>query len=246
MIVVCPSCATRQEVQENHLVHGKAVVRCLACRRTWIERTQLPMIEAIACETLHDSRPVSEAEAIDEPENNFDAEREALRVAQAARAAEQKYLSHRRRRAQARRGWLVLAAAVMVPVVVLLLLPHQVARAFPPALRLYAVAGLDINPRGLEFRNVGQQHLLTDNVRVLAIQGEIVNISGREQPIPMIRFTLRDSQGAAIYEWSLKAVSRPIKAEEVSSFLTRVASPPENAEAIEIRFAEPQDSGTTH
>jgi predicted Zn finger-like uncharacterized protein len=238
MIVVCPSCATRQEVQENHLVHGKAMVRCLACRRSWIEQTQGQVIEAVAYEALPDAK--SETEAA----NTFHAEREALRLVHAVRAAEERYLSHRRQRARALRGWLVLAVAVLVPILVTFLLPQQVARAFPPAMRLYAIAGLDINPRGLEFRNVGQQHLLTDNVRVLAIQGEIVNVSGRELHIPVIQFTLRDSRKAAIYEWSLNPATRPVKAGEVSTFVTRLASPPGAAEAVEIRFAGAGDSGT--
>ena len=113
------------------------------------------------------------------------------------------------------RRWLALAAAVLAPVLVMLLLPQQVARAFPPAMRLYAIAGLDINLRGLEFRNVGQQHLIADNVRVLAIQGEIVNVSGGDRHIPVIQFTLRDARKAAIYEWTLNPATRPIRAGEV-------------------------------
>jgi predicted Zn finger-like uncharacterized protein len=238
MIVVCPSCATRQEVQENQLIHGKAVVRCLACRRSWIESTRVPVIAAVACAS------VAEAKFVAIAENSFDAEREALRLAQAARAAEQRYRDQRRQRANAVRNWLAVAAAVLVPVLVMFLLPQQVARAFPPALRLYSIAGLDINLRGLEFRNVGQKHLITDNVRVLAIQGEIVNVSGRERKIPVIRFMLRDQRKEAVYEWSLNPATRPIKAGEVSTFLTRLASPPAAAEAVEIRFAGEEDSGT--
>jgi hypothetical protein len=206
---------------------------------------QLPLIEEVAWEAVPQETPGNPGKPVSHAET-FDADREALRLAQAARTAEQRYLSERRRRAHALRSWLALAAAVGASVMILLLMPHHVARAFPPALRLYSAAGLDINPRGLEFRNVGQQHLRTDNVRVLAVQGEIVNVSGRELPIPPIRFTLRDSRKRPIYEWSLKPATRPIKDGEVSSFLTRVASPPETAEAIEIRFAATKDSGTTH
>ena len=238
MIVVCPSCATRQEVQENHLIHGKALVRCLACRREWIERTQGQVIEAVACEALPDANPRPEAQ------NTFHAEREATapRACGASRRATIPAASGASGRTRCAR-WLALAAAVLAPVLVMLLLPQQVARAFPPALRLYAIAGLDINLRGLEFRNVGQQHLFADKVRVLAIQGEIVNVSGREQHIPVIQFTLRDWRKAAIYEWSLKPATRPIKAGEVSTFLTRLASPPEAAEAVEIRFAGDREFG---
>ncbi|MDP9137283.1 MAG: DUF3426 domain-containing protein [Pseudomonadota bacterium] len=197
------------------------------------------MIEAVAYEALPGERSTPEAP------DTFQAEREALRLAHAARAAEARYLSQQRQRTRALHAWLVLAAAVLVPVLVMLLLPQQVARAFPPVLRLYAGAGLDINLRGLEFRNVGQQHLFNDNVRVLAIQGEIVNVSGREQHIPVLRFTLRDANKAAIYEWSLNPATRRIQAGEASTFLTRLASPPEAATGVEIRFAGAGDSGTT-
>ena len=230
MIVVCPSCATHQDVPQSHLADGRTFIRCGVCGQGWIENRAIEIVDALAYdppETL-----------IEETPDSVSAELEVMRLAEAAQVAEERFQERQRRRRRERRGWATLAFSILVPVLTVAALPQQVAEAFPPASRIYALAGLDINARGLEFRNVGQKHMLADGTRVLAIQGEIVNVGSREQRIPTLKFILRDGAHQPVYDWTLNSSTRPIKPGETSTFVTRVASPPEPATEIEIRFTD--------
>ena len=64
---------------------------------------------------------------------------------------------------------------------------------------------------------------IIEGVRVLAIQGEIVNVGNRELSIPVVAFTLEDEKMMPVYDWRLVATTRPVKPGEVSTFVTRTS-----------------------
>jgi hypothetical protein len=213
------------------------MIRCAVCGNSWIESRAMTVIDAVALQ----EQAAAKSKRV---EQDLIAEREVARLAQAARAAEAKFAAARARRRKERRGWVLLAASIALPAAVAMTMPQEVARAFPPSRMIYSLAGLDINISELAFRHVGQQHRIIDGVRVLAIQGEIVNVGQRERKIPPLAFYLQDDRLKAIYDWRLSTATRPIKPGEVSSFVTRLASPPDQARHIEIRFARPGETGS--
>jgi hypothetical protein len=75
------------------------------------------------------------------------------------------------------------------------------------------------------------------------VRKEIANISGGEKKIPSLRFGLADMAGKEVYQWTLDAGARPLKSGESTSFVTRVASPPEAAKNVQIRFAHADEIG---
>lgn len=237
MIIVCPTCATRHDVPESHLDPQGTMMSCTVCGHGWIESRALSIVEPIG----FGAAPPERGHVL---EDDFLEEREVMRLAQAARAAEAQFTQAMRRRRKELRGWALLALAMILSMGVAFVLPNEVARAFPPAQLLYAKAGIAVNAHGLEFRNVGQQHSTIDGVRVLAIQGEIVNVGKRERSIPVIAFTLKDEKAKTVYDWQLTATTRPVKPGEVSTFVTRIASPPETARHVEIRFARHGETGS--
>lgn len=237
MIVVCPSCATHQDVPQGHLADGRTLIRCGVCGQGWIESRAIDVIEAAEFE------PILPA-VVAEEDSSISADFEVMRLAEAARLAKERFAEKERLKRRELRGWAILALTVIVPLSLAIALPNRVAEAFPPAARLYVLAGLDINVRGLEFRNVGQKYTLSNGTRVLAIQGEIVNTDDRDRRVPTLKFALKDEQGKSVYDWDLNSTTRPIRPGEVSAFVTRVASPPESASQIEIRFTGPGDSST--
>ena len=85
---------------------------------------------------------------------------------------------------------------------------------------------------------------LLTGLRVLSIKGEISNISNSTQKIPWLRFALNDGQPAEVYTWTLDTGARPLRAGESTSFVTRVASPPETAKDLQIRFAHRDEIGS--
>jgi predicted Zn finger-like uncharacterized protein len=237
MIVVCPTCATRHDVPHSHLGRDGLMVSCTACGHRWIESRALSVIE----QPYGMAAPEEERYAI---EDAIVEEREVMRLAHAARAAEAQLAAQRLRRRKELRGFAVLAGIILLPAIIGFVFPERVASAFPHTQLIYSMAGLEVNATGLEFKNVGQQHSIIEGVRVLALQGEIVNVGKSERSIPELLFILKDARMAPVYQWQLKATTRPIKPHEVSTFVTRVASPPETARHVEIRFAPDGETGS--
>jgi len=238
MIVVCPTCATRQDLPQSNFDPDGSLIRCRRCGHSWIESRALSVVEG-------PGYPATMPRVLERlSHGDVIAERDIRRLAKAARAADAKLAAAQRKRRQDIKGWSLLALCTMVPLAAAALMPDATMRLFPPSARLYAMAGAQINLRGLEFRNVGQQHRTIDGVRVLAIQGEIVNRSGRSRKIPTLVFHLKDERQQQVYAWELNSTTRPIEPGEASSFVTRIASPPENAREVEIGFASHRLSGS--
>jgi predicted Zn finger-like uncharacterized protein len=232
MIVACPSCATRYDYPASRFSGTGTMVRCAECGHSWIESRVAEVIDI----------PARSVPAIDvDP----DADREIKRLVDASRAAQELFEAQRRNRQKHRRGWAAFAAAIGAPVVLAMLFPEQIVRTAPAAARIYERAGIGVNIYGLEIRHVEQKHLIVDGAsRVLAIKGDIVNVSGSDRKVPSLRFILRDQSANEVYAWTLDASMRPLRPGEMTSFTTRVASPPADAQAVQIRFARIDEIGS--
>ena len=79
--------------------------------------------------------------------------------------------------------------------------------------------------------------------RVISIKGEIVNVSDRDRKVPSLRFILQDNAENDVYAWTLDSGIRPLRPGEMTTFTTRVASPPPCAENLQIRFAHADEIG---
>lgn len=152
-----------------------------------------------------------------------------------------------RKRAALRRGyareWGLLAAGAAALVAGVTVLREPIVRTVPSAAGLYAMAGIEINLRGMEFRNVGFERQYENGVPVLAISGRIVNITDRARTVPKVRFSLRDSSNQELYRWSMKVRKKPLDPRQSASFAARLAVPPANAHDVEIRFARAVEPG---
>ncbi len=115
---------------------------------------------------------------------------------------------------------------------------NEVAAYWPATAKLYAVAGDEINLRGLEFRNVTYERQTEGGLPVLAVKGEVVNVAGERVALPRLRVGLLDETQKELYHWTF-ALSEPVlPPDEAASFVTRLSSPPPEARDIEIRFAQ--------
>jgi hypothetical protein len=169
---------------------------------------------------------------------------EVRRIAQAARFAEHKAQLRRRERARQLRGWAGLAAGVCLVLGLVAGFPEKVVQAAPAAARLYELAGKKVNIYGLTIHSVRHQYMLIAGEPVLAIRGQVANVSGDGRRVPALRFTLKDAAGKALHSWTLNSIGRgPIGAGASTSFVTRLAAPPAGVESLEIRFARPGEIG---
>ncbi|CAN5245297.1 zinc-ribbon domain-containing protein [soil metagenome] len=231
MIVACPSCATRYDLPAQRFEGGGAMVRCSSCGHSWIESRASEIIDVPALLAL--------------PGPNSEPDRDVERLLEATRAAQQKFAEARARRRSQVRRWTAFAAALAIPFLFAAGFPELVVRTAPAAMALYERAGIPVNIYGLDFRRVEQQHMLVDGTIVLAVKGEIVNVAGNERKVPALRFILRDGAKKEVYAWTLDSAVRPLRTGEVTNFVTRVASPPETAKDLEIRFARLEEIGSS-
>ena len=67
---------------------------------------------------------------------------------------------------------------------------------------------------------------------------------GMAHPQLRARFILRDGEAKDVYAWTVDSGVRPLRPGEMTNFTTRVASPPEGAEAVQIRFARIGEIGS--
>ena len=166
------------------------------------------------------------------------------RLVEASRRAKEAFAVKKRQRLGRLRGWAILGACLLTPVAAAASFPEFVVSMAPVTVRAYDAVGYNVNIYGLEVRRIEQQHAFVDGVRVLSIKGEISNISNSTQKIPWLRFALNDGRPAEVYTWTLDTGARPLRAGESTSFVTRVASPPETAKNLQIRFAHRDEIGS--
>ncbi len=207
-------------------------ISCAACGHNWIESRAIEIV---------DISPRKLPVAI---EHGFEPDSEVKRLVEASRRAKEVFAVKRRQRLGRLRGWAILGACLLMPVAAAASFPEFVVSLAPVAVRAYDAVGYTVNIYGLEVRRVEQQHAYVDGVRVLTIKGEVSNISNSTQKIPWLRFALSDGRQAEVYNWTLDTGARPLRAGETTSFVTRVASPPETAKNLQIRFAHRDEIGS--
>jgi hypothetical protein len=209
------------------------LLRCASCGHSWLESRAIEIAAA---------PPPRQVPAI--IEHSPEPDHEIRRLVEASRQAQEDFAVRRRKKRRRLAGWAGFAAAAMSPLAVAIAAPEIVVKSLPVTVKGYKLAGQDINIYGLELRKLDMQHMLLDGARVLAIKGEIANTSSGERKIPWLRFGLQETAGKEVYQWTLDTESRPLRPGEITSFVTRVAAPPETAKIVEIRFAHAEEIGS--
>ncbi len=161
---------------------------------------------------------------------------ERIRKAAASVAKPAKRKAPPRRPLRERMGLPALGLVVLL-VGGALLARQAIVSAVPDLAGLYALLGLDVNLRGLEFRNMTAIRDIENGRPVLIVKGEIANLSASDAPVPPIRLALR-SGTQEIYAWSVDSPRRSLAAGETAQFSTRLPTPPPGAGDIEVRFTK--------
>ena len=229
MIVSCPVCRTRYLVDEQAL-GGRTgrTVRCATCGHTW-HQTAPPELRAGDDSAMAESSRIEPA--LEVPPRPGTIPEPRLGVARS--------ISEPPRRSRGRWAairWLVLlvlfALAVLAGVVVA---RGAVVAIWPPAARLYALAGLPVEPPGAGLKIEKLAPARTPDG--LVIEGEIVNTRKTERDIPRLRVALRD---AAEKEVQFKIVDPPkprLPPGAVAHFKTPFEHPDDTATGVVVTFA---------
>ena len=216
----------------SHFAAEGTKIRCAACGHSWLEGRAIEVSNA---------SPRQLPAVID---HGYEPDLEIRRLLEASREAQDNFANRRRQRRRRLVAWAAFAAALSMPFIAAAAFPEMVVDVAPVTARAYGALGQDINIYGLDLRHIELQHMIVDGTRVLAVKGEITNITDGERKIPSLRFGLRDGFNGEVYTWILDPGARPLNAGEITNFVTRVASPPETAKKLEIRFARADEIGS--
>jgi predicted Zn finger-like uncharacterized protein len=132
-------------------------------------------------------------------------------------------------------------AAMGALVLALFIWRVDVVRLLPQTAALYKLVGLDVNLRGLVFKDVKVTTETVEGKPVLVIEGVIVGEARRPVELPRLRFSVRDAQGAEIYAWNAVLEQAVLKPGEKAWFKSRLASPPPEGRNIDVRFFNRRD-----
>lgn len=143
------------------------------------------------------------------------------------------------RRAASRKAFsaLPVACAVMGALAVALMIWRtDVVRLLPQTASFYRMVGLDVNLRGLLFKDLKVSSETVEGKPVLVIEGRIVATSRKTMELPRLRFSVRDAKGSEIYAWNSVLEQTALKPGEHVWFKSRLASPPAEGRSIDVRF----------
>jgi predicted Zn finger-like uncharacterized protein len=132
-------------------------------------------------------------------------------------------------------------AAMGALVLALVIWRVEVVRLLPQTAAFYRMVGLEVNLRGLTFKDVKITTETIEGKPVLVIEGVIVGESRKPVELPRLRFSVRDAQGAEIYAWNAVLEQPVLKPGERAWFKSRLASPPPEGRNIDVRFFSRRD-----
>ncbi|MGJ4907073.1 MJ0042-type zinc finger domain-containing protein [Bradyrhizobium sp. HKCCYLS2033] len=135
----------------------------------------------------------------------------------------------------------VLTAAMAALTIALVVWRADVVRLLPQTASFYKLVGLEVNLRGLSFKDVKVATETVDGKPVLVIEGTIVSLTKKPVDLPRLRFSVRDAQGTEIYAWNTLLEQTALKPGERTTFKSRLASPPPEGRNIDVRFFNRRD-----
>jgi predicted Zn finger-like uncharacterized protein len=270
MHIICPHCTTTYAIDLSTLGAAGRTVRCSRCKEVWLARPEDAVsIQALAPAMADGGDPVPnsalagrndpaggeigqdhETPVVESP--SISAEWPANGEVQPNRRDEPKAARPPRpsllRRLKPSFSFGVPAvslatvcAAMGALVVALLIWRNDVVRLLPQTAAFYSLVGLDVNLRGLSFKDVKVSSENVEGKQVLVIEGVIVGQAKKPVELPRLRFSVRDAQGAEIYAWNAVLEQAVLKPGEKAWFKSRLASPPPEGRNIDVRFFNKRD-----
>jgi len=249
MIISCPACTTKYQVDPAGFLPKGRKVRCAKCGEVWHQDPPKEVAKTLDAADEVRARPKpppSASVAETEPERGDEDVSGGARAVSARRMASFRKTLARWRLAQVA-GFAALALFVGGTFYGLYAYKDDLVSAWPATASLYDLLNEPVNPKGMEFQNVSYEHQFENGLPVLAIRGEVVNVGDMRQSVPRVRVGLRDERRRELYAWTFAVPETALEPEGTAEFVTRLSSPPANAYDLEIRFVEPDElASNTH
>jgi predicted Zn finger-like uncharacterized protein len=258
MILTCPECATRYEIDSAKFPAAGRKVRCKKCSHVWFQPGEAgeaaPEPEPVAApepEPVAEEKPVAAAlfvepepePAEDEPpvrayRGTVDADESVVPARVAAKKPAPKKSGGWPRTMALVLGWIALIGAILVIGWSIMSYREQIATTWPKSASLFERIGLGVNTRGLNFSDVSHSSQMEDGQPVLVISGKLVNVGSTLETVPPLRVTLSDDAKHPIYGWNFSAAAHDVAPGKTVAFRTRLSNPPSAARHVDIRFSD--------
>jgi len=218
MLITCRTCSSSYHIPREVLGDDGAQLRCAGCGDVWaVSAPAILTGEAISARYQPPGamRPTS-------PERDL---------------LEETAPPRRLSRAAAPFAALLTVAALMSAVAE----RRPIVRAAPMMARVYAAIGLPVNLRAMALQNVEAKLGALDDRKVLMIEGSLVNLRAEASPAPDLRIAVRGADARELYVWTVRAPKSRLGPNEETPFRARLATPPEGARDVLVKFASAGD-----
>lgn len=247
MILTCPECATRYEIDSAKFPAAGRKVRCKKCSHVWFQpgeggEAEPPAPEPESAAPAPAPEPAPRAPEPEEEPSPIRAYRGKVSADEAIAPAPRK-AAPRKNGGWARTlthvfGWVALIGAILIIGWATMQYRKQIATSWPKSASLFAHIGMAVNTRGLDFTDVQHKSQMEDGQPVLVITGRLVNGATHPVTVPRLRVTLSDDAKHAIYNWSFAAAANVAAPGQSVAFRTRLSNPPSAARHVDIHFAD--------
>jgi predicted Zn finger-like uncharacterized protein len=218
MILVCPACQTRYQVEDEALRRpsGRGV-RCASCGHSWhyvAPQAAPPPAPLLRMRERVQSTPATEQAA--EP-----------RPAITAPAPP--------RRRHSGLGWVVLILLIGALIVGAIMGRDQIVALWPQAAPAYELVGLKTQPlgAGLDIANITS----TRNADGLIVEGDVANKIGVPRNVPRLRVALRDSSQKELVFKIIEPPRERLLPGETSHFVVAFLPAPDGAVGVVVTFS---------
>ncbi|HTS92355.1 MAG TPA: DUF3426 domain-containing protein [Stellaceae bacterium] len=231
MIVVCPRCKTRYQVDPRAIGADGRMVRCAHCSHTWHQDPPpgvFPLPPEPEAPPPAPSHP--ERVAVDAP--NLDGERGEERVQLPA-------LPRRRGASWVTFGWILLLLVLAGGAAAGVWWRDEVVRRWPAANLIYGKIGLAV-PRPSDVLRLDATARIDEAADRLVIEGKVTNVSTSVQTVPRIKVELTDERQQIVDHWTFNVSTERLLPGATVAFTTTKPRNPA-AKNMAVDFAGPDE-----
>ncbi len=113
-----------------------------------------------------------------------------------------------------------------------------VVRLIPDLAPLYAMVGLDVNVRGIEFSPFTAERALVAGLTVLRIEGTMTNADDEARSVAPLRLALLADTGAELFVWRIEPPTTDLLPEQSVPVFSELTAPPETVASVSVRFLQ--------
>lgn len=135
-------------------------------------------------------------------------------------------------------GGVALLSGAVAMIAIFVLFRDGLVKQSPDLASLYQMVGLDVNLRGLEFRNLRTFTEIEDGKRVLVVEGSIKNLKQDTTSVPAVRLSIRSADEQEVYAWTVEPRTQALAGLDETRFRTILADPPTGASDLQVRFID--------